>query len=321
VTGRTPVSVVVPTLNGGARFRRCLEAVRRQVLDRPIELVCIDSGSTDDTLRHCQDFGARVLSIDKGTFNHGLTRNQAIGATSGEYVALLTQDAVPVGTAWLASLVRALEETPRAAGAYGRQLPLDDLNPYLRWRLEQWAATRATRAVQEATDREAFEAAPPLAKLAVAAFDDVNSCLRRSVWERLPFPRAEFGEDIAWGLAAIRAGHALVYEPAACVEHSHNDSLWRDFRRVYADHRNLNRLLGMNQIPTLRHVITCTVSGAGMLWRSVPLVGHSVGRRLYWRGYAVAWTFAQNAAQYLGARASARAGRPPWSWIDAVVTD
>jgi rhamnosyltransferase len=316
---RPLVSVVIPTLNGGPLFRACLQAIRRQEIDRPVEIVVIDSGSSDDTLRHCREFDVRVLEIDKASFNHGLTRNRAIEATGGEYVALLTQDAVPIGTDWLRHLVTALETTPQAAGAYGRQVPHDDVNPYLRWRLEQWAATAAERVVQEMPGREAFEALSPLEKLRVVAFDDVNSCLRRSAWERLPFPRADFGEDIAWGCAAIRAGHAIVYEPRARVRHSHDDSLWRDFRRVYADHRNLNRLLGMRQIPTLGVLVRCTVSGVGTLWRAVPLGAYPAASRLYWRLYAAPWVLAQNAAQYLGARASERGARPPWSWIDGLV--
>lgn len=310
------VSVVIPTLNGGAEFRACLEAVRRQELDRPFEIVCIDSGSTDDTVRHCRELGVRLLEIAPGTFNHGLTRNEAIRAAQGEFVALLTQDAVPIGTDWLRHLVGALESTPEAAGVYGRQVLRDStVNPYLRWRLELWAATRATRVVQRIADREAFEASSPLEKLAAVAFDDVNSCLRRSVWETIPFSRVEFGEDIDWSLRVMRAGYAVVYEPGARVLHSHNDSLWRDFKRVYADHRNLNRLLGMRQIPTLRLVARCTLGGVGSLWRTVPL---PPTRKLYWRLYAIPWTFSQNAAQYLGARTNG-SPRPPWSWIDRMV--
>ena len=148
------------------------------------------------------------------------------------------------------------DSVPRAAGAYGRQLLRSTtVNPYQRWRLEHWAATRAERVIQEITDWEAFEARSPLEKLSVVAFDDVNSCIRKRVWERIPFSRVEFGEDIDWGLRVLREGYAIVYEPRARVLHSHNDSLWRDFRRVYADHRNLNRLLGMRQVPTLYHVL------------------------------------------------------------------
>jgi rhamnosyltransferase len=307
------VSVVIPTLNGGAAFRACLEAIRRQELDRPFEIVCIDSGSTDDTLRHCRELDVRVLELGGRPFNHGLTRNEAIAATAGEFVALLTQDAVPLGTEWLRHLVGALESTPRAAGAYGRQVLREAINPYQRWRLEQWAATRPGRAIQEITDREAFEAAPPLEKLAVVAFDDVNSCIRKRVWEAIPFARVEFGEDLDWSLRVLRAGHAIVYEPRARVLHSHDDSLSRDFRRVYADHRNLSRLLGMNQVPSPTHVLRCTASGVRGLWRSVPLDAYPPLARLYWRLYAIPWTLMQNAAQYLGARSTRRAagGRLP----------
>ncbi len=298
------VSVVIPTLNGGDDLPACLAGIRRQELDRVVDVVCIDSGSTDRTLEVCRDYGVRVLEIAPGTFNHGLTRNQAIGATRGEYVALLSQDAVPLGTDWLRHHVAALDATPRAAGSYGRQVLHDDVNPYLRWRLEQWAATRPARALQEMTDPTAFEAAAPIEKLTVVAFDDVNSCLRKCVWERIPFARVEFGEDIDWALRAVRAGHAIVYEPGARVLHSHNDSLRRDFRRVYADHRNLNRLLGMNQVPSWRAVVRCTLGGARVLWRTVPLAAYPARARLYWRLYAIPWSLVQNVAQFLGARSN-----------------
>ena len=313
------VSVAIPTKNGGSRFRECLAAIRRQVVDRPFEVLVIDSGSTDDTRAHCRAFDVRVVEIDPATFNHGATRNQAIAATEGEYVALLTQDAVPLGTDWLQRLVDALDETPRAAGAYGQQVMRAEVTPYHRWRLEQWAATRQARVVQEAADAAAFERLPALEKLGLVAFDNVNSCLRRRAWETIPFQRVPFGEDIDWGLRALRAGHAIVYEPRARVEHSHNDSLWRDFKRVYADHRNLNRLLGMRLVPSLGAVARCTLGGVSAVWRDVPLDAYGPGARLYWRLYAVPWVLAQNAAQYLGAGAHERGGRAPWSWIDAAV--
>jgi rhamnosyltransferase len=312
-------SVVIPTKNGGPRFRECLAAVRRQVLDRPFDVVVIDSGSTDDTRGYCREFDVRLLEIDPSTFNHGTTRNQAIAAAAGEYVALLTQDAVPLGTDWLQHLVDALDEAPRAAGAYGQQVMRAEVTPYMRWRLGQWAATRQTRVVQELGDAATFERLPALEKLGLVAFDNVNSCVRRRVWEAIPFQHVPFGEDIDWGVRALRAGHAIVYEPGARVEHSHNDSIWRDFKRVYADHRNLNRLLGMRQVPTLGTVARCTLGGVSALWRDVPLDAYGPGARLYWRLYAVPWVFAQNAAQYLGAGANERRGRALWSWIDAVV--
>src|SRR5262245_61169591 len=116
-------------------FRACLEAVHRQEVDGGFEVICIDSGSTDATLRHCREFGVRLLQIDKRDFNHGLTRNRAIAVSVGEFVALLSQDAVPLGNDWLQKLVAAVGLTPRAAGAYGSQVVRHTTtNPFLRWR-------------------------------------------------------------------------------------------------------------------------------------------------------------------------------------------
>lgn len=319
VGGPPTVSVVIPTRNGGAAFRACLEAVHRQELEEDYEVICIDSGSTDDTLRHCREFGVRVIGIDPRTFNHGLTRNHAIAAARGEFVALLTQDAVPLGNDWLHWLVTALKSTPRAAGAYGRQVMRENVNPYLRWRLEAWAATRSEPAVQEIRDRAAFEAAPPLEKLALVSFDNVNSCIRKSVWSEMPFSAVAFGEDIDWSLRVMQAGHAIVYEPRARVLHSHNDSLWRDFKRIYLDHRHLNRLLGMRQIPTFGDLVRSLIRGLALVWREVDLDDQHALARFYWRLYAIAWVLGQNSGQYLGAKASERGSRAPWRWIDAFV--
>jgi rhamnosyltransferase len=300
------VSVVIPTLDGGQEFRACLEAVRRQELDRPYEVICVDSGSTDGTLDTCREFGVRIVEIDRGAFNHGLTRNMAIEAARGEFVALLTQDAVPLGANWLRHHVDALESRPDAAGSYGRQILRDGVNPFLRWRLEHWTATRPERSVQRIDDEAAFDAATPLEKLAIVAFDDVNSCLRRSVWESIPFSEVEFGEDIDWALRAVTAGHSIVYEPGARVLHSHDHTLRQDFDRVYADHRNLNRLLGMKQVSRPLDVLRSTVSGVRSLWASVPLDEYPLRERLYWRFYAIPWSFVQAAAQYMGARSNER---------------
>ena len=42
-----PVTVAIPVRNGGALLGEVLGAVRAQQLDRPLELLVADSGSTD----------------------------------------------------------------------------------------------------------------------------------------------------------------------------------------------------------------------------------------------------------------------------------
>ena len=43
-------SVAIPVLNGGPLLADVLDAVAAQRVDRPVEVVVIDSGSTDDSI-------------------------------------------------------------------------------------------------------------------------------------------------------------------------------------------------------------------------------------------------------------------------------
>lgn len=301
------ISVVMPTLNGGARFREVLPRVIDQDCSFPVEVVCVDSGSTDGTARFAAEQGARVISIPKAAFNHGDTRNLGISEAQGDLVALLVQDALPANDRWLEALARALLSEEHAAGSYARQEPRPSCDPILRDRLLHWAAARPERTVQRLAPGVAFESLEPRMRLELAAFDNVSSMIRRSVWEHHPFPRANFGEDVAWGARVIPAGYALVYEPDAVVIHSHQNSVWYEFKRIYADHRNLNRLFDLTTVPDFRSILA-NGRGAFRHYRAVIREAEPLGLRRA-RLLLRAWPYAflENLAQYLGARLWRRA--------------
>lgn len=92
-------------------------------------------------------------------------------------------------------------------------------------------------------------ALPVEEQIRLLSFDNVASCLRRSVWEKLPLPERPFGEDLGWAMAALFQGFRLVYEPGSTVIHSHRQPLSYEFKRVYLDHQNWNRLIGLKVFP------------------------------------------------------------------------
>ena len=69
------ISVAMPVRNGGLRLHEVLAAVRAQRVDREVELVVADSGSTDGSIDVAGEHGADVLTIPPGTFSHDGTRN------------------------------------------------------------------------------------------------------------------------------------------------------------------------------------------------------------------------------------------------------
>jgi rhamnosyltransferase len=303
-------SVVIPTLNGGTRFRSCLEAVAAQELDGGSELIVIDSGSTDGTAELAQQYG-RVIRIAPAEFNHGATRNQAIATSRGRAVALLVQDAVPLGRDWLARLVAAAL-APGVAGSYARQTPRPDCPPFIKARLARWSAGRSEREVKGLSGEAELLALPFPERIARLAFDNVSSCVRRQAWERIPFRPRRFGEDVVWAKEALLAGYKIVYEPAAVVEHSHANSLGYEFKRVYLDHRNWREVAEGALFNNLVEVAQASWNGIFERWAELDDQGWRGAARLGWRLYALPYSVSQNLAQYLGSRSYKAALRFRW---------
>ena len=275
------VSIVIPTLNGGRLFHRCIEAAARQKLDRPFEIIVIDSGSNDGTDEVAAEY-ARLIRIPKPEFNHGLTRNLGVNESEGELIALLVQDAIPQDEHWLQRLVDAFED-PKVAGAYSRQAPQPGANPIVAARLKRWSAGGDEPKVKQINNLDSFDALDPIEKLEIVSFDNVASIIRRSVWDKIPFPEAAFGEDTKWALEALKAGWKLVYEPRSVVLHSHSNSLWYEFKRVYLDHQNWNRLVRLKLFPLPREIIRAGFNGVFERWREVDEADLPFFKRMYWK--------------------------------------
>ena len=314
------LAVVVPTWNGGARFRELLVALASQDLEH--ELVVIDSGSRDGTAEAARAAGARVEAIPQREFNHGATRNRAIALARGEVVALLTQDALPMGRDYLSSLQKPFAN-PRVDGAYARQYPRPDCDPLLAERLRRWSASRNEPSLQvlvpgdAAASQKLYDALPPLERYFSCVFDNVASAVRRTSWEKLPFPARTFGEDVAWGKTVLLAGGAIAYEPTARVEHSHRIDIRREFKRLYCDHKNLHELFELFQVRNWR-AVWHGAKGQQQFYRELleaqPLTPLE---KRWWHLYSIPYSYAEGAAQFLGARSHWKTKESRfWAWAD-----
>ena len=219
------LSLIIPVKNGGGDLDRCLRAIAAQHVDEAVEVVVVDSGSRDDSVEIARSFGAAVYEIPPASFTHGGSRNLGASRSSGEVLVFISQDAVPSSDDWLATLVAPLRNDSTLAGVYGRQLPHEGARPPEVYFLNFLYGPVGRR--QEVKDLEQLS-------MDITLFSNVNSAVRRSVWEALPFAEdIVMSEDQEWSRRALAAGFALSYEPRAAVLHSHNYTLGAAFRRFF----------------------------------------------------------------------------------------
>jgi rhamnosyltransferase len=237
-------SVAIPVLNGGPLLADVLDAVAAQQVDRPVELVVIDSGSTDGSVELARGRGVRVEAIARAEFNHGGTRNALMEVATGDHVAFLTQDSVPAGTDWLARLLHGFTLADDVALVFGPHRPRAGASPMVRRELLELFARFGT----EQIDRDA--AAGGRAQF----FSSANGAVARWAWERVPFPRVDYAEDMALARAMLAAGLAKAYVPDAAVIHSHDLPPLKAFRRYFDDFRALARVNGLREPLTPRYL-------------------------------------------------------------------
>lgn len=88
------ISVIVPVYNVQEYVGKCLESLITQTL-KDIEIICINDGSTDDSLMVLQNFAAkdkRIKVINKENGGVSSARNAGLKAATGEYVMFVDGD-------------------------------------------------------------------------------------------------------------------------------------------------------------------------------------------------------------------------------------
>ena len=114
------VTVVIPVYNGGTMLKTVIESCLSQDLDQAFEVLLIDSDSNDGCIEALpQDERLRLHRIHKKDFGHGRTRNLGVELARGQYVAFITQDAIPANRMWLMNLIAPLQNDPNVAGVFG----------------------------------------------------------------------------------------------------------------------------------------------------------------------------------------------------------
>jgi len=215
------ISIVILTKNNGKTIGKVLQQINAQQVDNDFEIIVVDSGSNDDTLEKISQYSVRLYTIPPGEFGHARTRNMASGYARGDYLVYLSADAIPADEKWLENLVDKLADEKTAA-TFGRQIPYQDTPPMERFFIQNnYPATVDSAYSNTDFNMNAF-------------FSNVNSAIKRSLWEKIKFnEKLIISEDHDWAKKAYDLGYKISYIPDASVFHSHKYGLLQVFKRYF----------------------------------------------------------------------------------------
>lgn len=217
--GSKLVSVVVRALNEEKWLGKALAACRSQTLvkGRQIELILVDSGSTDATVSIAREHGARIVHIAKEEFTFGRSLNVGCEAARGEILVFISAHCIPMTDAWLELLIRPIEEG-LCDYTYGRQVG---------------------HAISRFSERQVFaHYFGKMSQIPQQGFfcNNANSAISADIWRKHRFDETVTGlEDMVLAKTIVAAGGRVGYVAEAPVAHIHEESLKQTQRRYYRE--------------------------------------------------------------------------------------
>lgn len=181
---------------------------------QPLEVILVDSGSTDGTVEVARRYGAKIVPIDKSEFTFGRALNRGCAVASGDICVFPSAHVYPVYDNWLEQLVKPFEHQ-RVVLAYGRQKG-NHVNKFS----EHQIFARWFPAESVCPQRTYF-------------CNNANCAVRKSAWETQPYDESLTGlEDLAWAKTAQERGGWIAYSADAEIIHVHDES-WQQVQNRY----------------------------------------------------------------------------------------
>lgn len=297
------VSIVIPTKNAGTLLDRVLKNVFTQKTKYSYEVICVDSGSKDETLDIINKYPCKLYQIPASEFGHGKTRNYGAQQGSGEYIVFITQDAVPASDMWLQNFIDAMKLDSKIAGGFGIHYPYEDCNLLdvggLKQHFLNFGTDNTIFSMED--DLKRYQNDPGYMQY-IVFFSDNNACIKRSIWEKYPYPDVDFAEDQIWMRQMIEKGYKKVYCPFAPVYHSHNFPLKTYYQRYYDEYKglyNIHKYVVADSWWQLPVVWAKDVRRDLAYIRSCKI---SKRKKLYWLGYSIARNYCKCYGGYKGGK-------------------
>ncbi|MEI8342607.1 MAG: glycosyltransferase family A protein [Verrucomicrobiota bacterium] len=214
-----PISIVMRSKNDGPLIGAVLRSVYDQDYPGGVELVHIDSGSTDDTVEIINSTHPwKLIQIKAEEYVPGVVLNRGMRESRSEWVVFLNSDAEPVNRSWLSELIAAAQAQEKTGTAFSRQVPRPDCQAVYAFDYD-----RCFGPERESANWPHF-------------FSMVSCIVNRQAWEEQPFREdLQYAEDDEWSRRLKDHGWGVAFAEKSLAIHSHNYTFKQAYKRAYGD--------------------------------------------------------------------------------------
>jgi len=206
-------SIIIRAFNEERHIGRLLTGIAGQTV-RDVQVILVDSGSTDATVEIARRHPVEVVTINPHEFTFGRSLNLGIAQARAEVVVLASAHVYPVYPDWLEHLLAGFED-PKTALVYGRQSGAPTTHYSEQRIFHHWYPDQSIR------------------RQPTPFCNNANAAIRRSLWAEHPYDESLTGlEDLAWAKVMVGRGHRVCYQGEASVVHVHQER-WRQVMNRY----------------------------------------------------------------------------------------
>lgn len=217
-------SIIVRCYNEREHIGDLLHGIFEQQME-DFEVILVDSGSTDDTLKIARKYEVSdIVHIPPEKFSYGRALNYGCEAAKGEFFVFISAHCYPRRVDWLEQLLKKFDDDD-VAMVYGKQrgggkTKFSEQQIFRRWFPDEDIDYQLT----------------PFA-------NNANAAIRRSLWEKFPYNEELPGlEDLDWGQRIKKHGYEISYASEAEIIHIHDETakeIFNRYRREAIAHKQI----------------------------------------------------------------------------------
>lgn len=219
------IQLIIPIYKPDNKFLDLLRQIKKQTI-KNISLLIIDSGSNDKYKNEIKDMNCLVKKIDAKTFNHGGTRQMGADMFPDKDIYIyLTQDAILADEYAINNIVKVFDND-NIGCAYGRQLPHKGATIFaIHARLFNYKNKSYIYTIK---DKEKYGMKTAFNSNSFAAYR------RKALKDVGGFPTDTIlSEDMYVTAKMLLKNWSVAYCADAKVYHSHNYTIWQEFKRYF----------------------------------------------------------------------------------------